>query len=157
MIGVSLEKLVKHFEVVQFDSQIQEEPKEVKAALTDLVADITEDLPPKAHTESYIMSATSSSSDNYDVKIYSDADRDDYYKLSSENSVTGTSSTVEAYEGWVLENAQELASQLKEASETNKPMVEVQFDEKLKAVRDDVKMTSTVLWYLMWDGKVKFY
>lgn len=155
MIGESLEKLVERFEVIQFDGQIQEEPKEVKAALTDLVADITEDLPPKAHDESYIMSATSSSSDNYDVKVYSD--KEDYYKMSSENSVTGTSSTVEAYEGWVLEGAQELASQLKEASETNKPMIEVQFDEKLKAVRDDVKMTSTVLWYIMWDGKVKFY
>ncbi len=156
MIGVSLEKLVERFEVIQFEDQ-KEELTEVKSALTDLVSDISEDLPPKPHNESYIMSATSSSSDNYEVKIYSDADKKDYYKMSSENSVTGTASTVEAYEGWVLEGAQELASQLREASETNKPMIEMHFDEEKKAIRDDMKTYSTVLWMVAWDGKVKFY
>ena len=81
-----------------------------------------------------------------------------YYELANNDETIGASMTAvfSEYEHELYQDAQEMASQMKQGSQTSHPFVEAQIDMNLLDKKNSVKMLSFTLWCVMYDGKLVF-
>lgn len=101
-----------------------------------------------------------STSYSIDLPGYSSSSYDSgkYYELvqgeNGETSATVSGST--DYQHEFLQEAQQLATQIRQGDTTNHPFVEAQVDTNIKYIKDSIKTVSPVIWKLMYEGKLTF-
>ncbi|RMD58177.1 hypothetical protein D6825_01710 [Candidatus Woesearchaeota archaeon] len=97
--------------------------------------------------------------DSYNNAVYDSSIRagDEVYSQAYEpyeSSDSGASYEVAEHE--FLEEAQRIQEEARENNLYNRANVSAQLDSESKAVKEDMKMRSLALWWVMYDGKIKF-
>lgn len=126
--------------------QLAEEAAPVVEQETDLSAanDIMYDIDVEPGFESFYESG---SKNYYEAMMGED---DDSYRGAS------FSSTMETYEHDMLQDAQNLATDIREAQVTNSSHSDSFIDMNVKDKKWEMKMYSDILWKVMYDGKLVF-
>jgi hypothetical protein len=106
--------------------------------------------PESFESTSYSIDLPGYSSSSYDAGKYYDMVQGE----NGEPSATVTGST--DYQHEFLQEAQQLATQIRQGSEANHPFVEAQIDTNIKYLKDSIKIISPVMWKLMYEGKIIF-
>lgn len=134
---------------------------EVKQAIEALIEDKTEELEVLTPVIEQQMDTDTYESTTYHIDVGESKttyEGKTYYEMANNDETIGASMTavLSEYEHELYQDAQEMASQMKQGSQTNHPFVEAQIDMNLLDKKNSVKMLSFTLWCVMYDGKLVF-
>ncbi|GEM_PF-3533670 len=81
-----------------------------------------------------------------------------YYELANDDKTVGASMTAvfSEHEHELYQEAQEIATQMKQGNQTNRPFIEAQIDMNVQDKMNSIKVLSFTLWCAMYDGKLVF-
>lgn len=103
---------------------------------------VEQELDPSAYTDT-----------GYDLELtYGGETVKGYYETAEAKTEENTAS----YEHKFLENAQEIAHNAHEANITNRTYAEAAFDVHTKTTITQMKIISTAMWWVMYEGKIQF-
>jgi hypothetical protein len=149
----SLETLVAD-EIAFAQETVTESPlteKLDKEAIESISPVIEQQIDPESfESASYSIDLQGYSSSSYDSSKYYDLIQGE----NGEASATVSGST--DYQHEFLQEAQQLATQMKQGDATNHPFVEAQIDTNIKYLKESIKTVSPVIWKLMYEGKLTF-
>ena len=106
--------------------------------------------PESFESTSYSIDLPGYSSSSYDASKYYDMLQGEDGKTSA--LVSGTTD----YQHEFLQEAQQIASQVRQGDTSNHPFVEAQIDTNIKYIKESIKLVSPALWKLMYEGKIIF-
>lgn len=148
----SLEELVDTAEVETAVKDAQDENLEQLAEELAPIIEQDTDLA-VAGEESYAIELPQYESSSY-------VEQKTYYELANEeDGYVGATSTsfAEAYEREVITSAQEIAQNQREDNFVGKSYTLSDIDMREKHIKEQIKLTSPALWFVMYEGKIKFF